>query len=251
MQDDVEAVVVARALEGLLVALVAGVEGAARVALVRTGAAREGFVLVPREGPALVQRVRAPFDDTKNLREVRRPAGSSPRFVRVEPRLADERRLDDAAVDDGRAAERFGQRRVQGVDELVRRVEGGARRQRADVALGPRRGLEGVRDAQPGVELRGEGVPQARASSDHHRARRPEARLARAVVPFDNHAVGYQGLARTTATVEQQRPRVLEEAGHRLLFRAVELERLTSRAAEGLDGRQARGEPVPLRHARL
>ena len=108
VEDDVEAVVVVRALESLFVALVAGVEGAARVAVVRAGAARQGFVLVPREGPALVQRVRAPLDDAKNFREVRRPAGTRLRFVRVEPGLADERRLDDAAVDDGRAAERLG-----------------------------------------------------------------------------------------------------------------------------------------------
>ena len=67
VEDDVEAVVVARALEGLFVALVAGVEGAARVAVVRAGAARQGFVLGQRERAPLVQRVRAPLDDTKNL----------------------------------------------------------------------------------------------------------------------------------------------------------------------------------------
>ena len=105
MQDYVEAVVMVRALEGLLISFVAGIEGAARVAVVRAGAARQGFVLGPREGPALVQRVRAPLDDAKNLREVRRPTGARLRFVRVEPGLADERRLDDAAVDDGCPAE--------------------------------------------------------------------------------------------------------------------------------------------------
>ena len=192
--------------------------------MIRAGAARQGIVLGQRERAPLVQRVRAPLDDAKISERSAGPQapafasyassqGRPTSVVSTTPRLTTAVRRKGSASVALRASTSWSCRR---------RPAGGS----APMSpLDRDAASKGVRDAQPGVELRGEGVSQARASSDHHRARRPRPRLARAVVPFDDHAVGDQGLARAAATVEQQRSGVLEEAGHCLLFRAVELER--------------------------
>mmetsp|Transcript_17733 Transcript_17733/g.50657 ORF Transcript_17733/g.50657 Transcript_17733/m.50657 type:complete len:249 (-) Transcript_17733:1523-2269(-) len=221
-------------------------------------AARQGFILSALQRPARRQRGRRALHDAIYLREVQRR-----RFVvlplllvlvGVDPGLADERRGDGGLgllQQDG-PAEGLGQRRVEGGQELRRGEERRARRQRGHVErLGPRRGRERVGHFQIRVELGLEGVAEPRAARDDNHARRRLARAHRAVVGFDNDAVGDQGLARATAPIQHERPRILEEARDRLLLGPVEFKRLTRRATEHLYRREARRESIPLRDTGL